>query len=112
MDINLIFLGQMVLFVILVWFIIKFIWLQFNVVIEECQKKVVEGLVVVECVCVELKDVDVKVVVEIKQVCQQVVEIVECVQQQVNQIVDKVCVEVLVEVVCVKVVVMEEVVSM
>lgn len=44
MNLNMTFFGQILSFVILVWFTMKFIWPPLNAAIEERQKKIAEGL--------------------------------------------------------------------
>lgn len=102
MNINFIFFVQVLVFVGLIWIIVIKIWLLLMNVIEECQQKIVEGFVVVDCSQKDLVQVQEKVNEVLKEVCIKVNEIIDQVYVCVNQIVDVVCNEVIIEVICQK----------
>ncbi|POO76493.1 F0F1 ATP synthase subunit B, partial [Bacillus sp. MBGLi97] len=45
MNFNAILFAQMVVFLVFVWFMMKFVWLSLINVFDECLKKIVDGLV-------------------------------------------------------------------
>lgn len=100
---NVIIFGQVIVFVIFVWFCMKYVWLFLMVVIEKCQKEIFDGLVFVECVKKDLDFVQVNVIDQLKKVKVEVQVIIEQVNKCCFQILDEVKVEVEQE--CIKIVV-------
>lgn len=99
----------MVVFLVFVWFMMKFVWLLLINVFDECLKKIVDGFVVVEKGKVEFDVVYKCVDQEFVQVCndgqQCIVDVEKCVQV----VVEEIKVNVQVEVVCIVVQVKVEV---
>ena len=88
MNINMTFFGQMLSFVILVWFTMKFIWPPLNAAIEERQNKIAEGLAAADNAQKNLAQAQDKVAEELKAARAKANEIIEQAHQRANQLID------------------------
>lgn len=88
MNINMTFFGQMLSFVILVWFTMKFIWPPLNKAIEERQKKIAEGLAAADRSQKDLALAREKVNEELKTARSKANEIIEQAHQRATQIIE------------------------
>ncbi|RDZ26270.1 F0F1 ATP synthase subunit B [Lysobacter silvisoli] len=89
MNLNMTFFGQMITFVILIWFTMKFIWPPLNKAIEERQHKIAEGLAAAERSQKDLVQVQERVDAELREARAKANEIIEQAHQRANQIVDQ-----------------------
>ena len=67
MNINATIIGQAIVFLILIWFSVKFIWPPLLKAIEDRQKKIADGLAAADKARLELADADARVAVELKK---------------------------------------------
>jgi F-type H+-transporting ATPase subunit b len=88
-SINVTLIAQSIVFLLLVWFTMKFIWPPLSTAMDERAKRIAEGLSAAERAQAELKDADARVAEEIKKARAQAAEIVDKAHAQANQIVDK-----------------------
>jgi F-type H+-transporting ATPase subunit b len=88
-SINVTLIAQSIVFLLLVWFTMKFIWPPLATAMDERAKRIAEGLSAAERAQAELKDADARVAEEIKKARAQAAEIVDKAHAQANQIVDK-----------------------
>ena len=89
MSINVTLIAQSIVFLLLVWFTMKFIWPPLANAMDERAKRIADGLSAAERAQAELKDADARVAEEIKKARAQAAEIVDKAHAQANQIVDK-----------------------
>lgn len=89
MEINLTILGQMLTFVILVLFTMKFVWPPINKMIDERSKKIADGLAAAEKGKMELLEVESKVAEELKHVQLRATEIMYNAEKRANQIINE-----------------------
>ncbi len=89
MSINVTLIAQSIVFLLLVWFTMKFIWPPLATAMDERAKRIADGLSAAERAQAELKDADARVAEEIKKARAQAAEIVDKAHAQANQIVDK-----------------------
>ncbi len=89
MSINVTLIAQSIVFLLLVWFTMKFIWPPLATAMDERARKIADGLSAAERAQAELKDADARVAEEIKKARAQAAEIVDKAHAQANQIVDK-----------------------
>ena len=88
MNLNMTFFGQMLSFLILVIFTIKFIWPPLNAAIEERQRRIAEGLAAADNSQKALADAEARANDELKAARAKANEIIEQAHQRANQIVD------------------------
>jgi F-type H+-transporting ATPase subunit b len=88
-SINVTLIAQSIVFLLLVWFTMKFIWPPLANAMDERAKRIADGLSAAERAQAELKDADARVAEEIKKARVQATEIVDKAHAQANQIVDK-----------------------
>ena len=105
-------IGEVIAFVLLIMFSVKFIWPHLTHAIEERQKKIADGLAAAEKARAELKDADARVADEIKKARVQASEIIDKAQQQANQILDKAKADAVAEISRQKAVAQDEIASM
>ena len=89
MDINATLIGQALGFLVLVWFIWKFIWPPLLGAIEERQKKIADGLAAADKARLELADADARVAVELKKAGAEAAQVRDRADKQAAAIVDK-----------------------
>jgi F-type H+-transporting ATPase subunit b len=89
MNLNMTFFGQMITFVILIWFTMKFIWPPLNKAIEERQHKIAEGLAAAEQSQKNLAQAQQSVDAELRAARTKANEIIEQAHQRANQIIDQ-----------------------
>ena len=88
MNLNMTFFGQILSFVILVWFTMKFIWPPLNAAIEERQKKIAEGLAAADRSQKDLAQAQEKVNEALKEARVKANEIIDQAHARANQIVE------------------------
>lgn len=89
MNINMTFFGQMITFIVLIWFTMKFIWPPLNKAIEERQHKIAEGLAAAEQSQKNLAQAQQSVDAELRSARTKANEIIEQAHQRANQIIDQ-----------------------
>ena len=89
MNINMTFFGQMITFIVLIWFTMKFIWPPLNKAIEERQHKIAEGLAAAEQSQKNLAQAQQSVDAELRAARTKANEIIEQAHQRANQIIDQ-----------------------
>lgn len=87
MNINVTIIGQIITFVLLVLFTMKFVWPPLNNMLEERAKKIADGLAAAEKGKQELLDAESKVAEELKHVQLRATEIMSNAEKRANQIV-------------------------
>ena len=89
MSINATLIAQMIVFLILIWFTMKFIWPPLTKAMDDRAKRIAEGLSAAERARKELADADARVADEIKKARSEAMSIIDKAHQHANQIVDK-----------------------
>lgn len=89
MSLNATLIAQLIVFLILVWFTMKYIWPPIVNAMEERAKRIAEGLSAADRARKELADADARVAEEIKAARAEAALIVERANQQATQMVDK-----------------------
>ena len=89
MTINATLIAQMIVFLILIWFTMKFIWPVLMQAMDERAKRISEGLSAAEKARKDLADADARVAEEIKKARAEATVIIDKAHQQANQIVEK-----------------------
>ncbi|MBU8977580.1 MULTISPECIES: F0F1 ATP synthase subunit B [unclassified Lysobacter] len=89
MNLNMTFFGQMITFIVLIWFTMKFIWPPLNKAIEERQQKIAEGLAAAEQSQKNLAQAQQSVDAELRAARTKANEIIEQAHQRANQIIDQ-----------------------
>src|SRR5687768_9384772 len=89
MNLNMTFFGQMITFIVLIWFTMKFIWPPLNKAIEERQQKIAEGLAAAEQSQKNLAQAQQSVDAELRTARTKANEIIEQAHQRANQIIDQ-----------------------
>lgn len=89
MSINATLIAQMLVFLILVWFTMKFIWPPIMKAMEERAKRIADGLEAADRARKELADANTRADDEIKKARAEAAVIIERASQQAGQIVDK-----------------------
>lgn len=100
-NLNVILIVQFVVFFIFVGFMMKFVWLLLIKVFDECVKKIVDGLVVVDCGKVDLVVVEKCIQGELVLVCDEGQKCIGEVEKCVQLIIEEVKKMVVEEVVCI-----------
>jgi F-type H+-transporting ATPase subunit b len=88
MSINASLIGQMITFMIFVWFCMKFIWPKLLGAIQARQKTIADGLAAGDRGLRELEAADLKVIQIIDEAKQQSAEILEVAQQRSHQLIE------------------------
>ena len=88
MNLNMTFFGQILSFVILVWFTMKFIWPPLNAALEERQKKIADGLAAADNSQKALAEAEARANEDLKAARSKANEIIEQAHQRANQIVE------------------------
>ena len=89
MTINATLIAQMIVFLILIWFTMKFIWPVLMQAMDERAKRISEGLSAAEKARKDLADADARVAEEIKKARAEATVIIDKAHQQANQIIEK-----------------------
>lgn len=89
MTINATLIAQMIVFLILIWFTMKYIWPPLMTAMDERAKRISEGLSAAEKARKDLADADARVADEIRKARVEAAAIIDKAHQQANQIVDK-----------------------
>lgn len=89
MNLNLTLLGQLIAFLIFVWFCMKFVWPPITTAMAERQKKIAEGLDAADRAARSLEDARTQVEIELQQTRAQITEMIEQANRRANQIVDE-----------------------
>jgi F-type H+-transporting ATPase subunit b len=88
-TINATLIAQMIVFLILIWFTMKFIWPPLTKAMDDRAKRIAEGLSAAEKARKDLADADARVAEEIKKARVEATSIIDKAHQQANQIVEK-----------------------
>jgi len=88
-TINATLIAQMIVFLILIWFTMKFIWPVLMQAMDERAKRISEGLSAAEKARKDLADADARVAEEIKKARAEATVIIDKAHQQANQIIEK-----------------------
>jgi F-type H+-transporting ATPase subunit b len=88
-TINVTLIAQMIVFLILIWFTMKFIWPPLTKAMDDRAQRIAEGLSAAERARKELADADARVADEIKKARVDAMTIIDKAHQQANQIVEK-----------------------
>jgi len=88
-SLNATLIAQLIVFLILVWFTMKYIWPPIVNAMEERAKRIADGLSAADRARKELADADARVAEEIKAARAEAATIIERASQQAAQIVDK-----------------------
>ena len=89
MSLNATLIAQMLVFLILVWFTMKFIWPPIMKAMEERAKRIADGLEAADRARKELADADTRAAEELKKARAEAAVIIERANHQAGQIVDK-----------------------
>lgn len=89
MDINATLIAQMIVFLLLIWFTMKFIWPPLVNAMDERTKRIQEGLTAADKARKDLADANKQVEAEVRKARVEAAGIIERAQQQAGQIVDK-----------------------
>ena len=89
MSLNATLIAQLIVFLILVWFTMKFIWPPIVQAMDERAKRIEDGLSTADRARKELAAADARAADEIKQARTEAATIIERANQQAGQIVDK-----------------------
>jgi F-type H+-transporting ATPase subunit b len=88
-SLNATLIAQMLVFLILVWFTMKFIWPPIMKAMEERAKRIADGLEAADRARKELADADTRAAEELKKARAEAAVIIERANHQAGQIVDK-----------------------
>jgi F-type H+-transporting ATPase subunit b len=88
-TINATLIAQMIVFLILIWFTMKFIWPPLTKAMDERAKRIAEGLSAAEKARKDLADADARVADEIRKARTEATSIIDKAHQQANQIIEK-----------------------
>jgi F-type H+-transporting ATPase subunit b len=88
-SINATLIAQMIVFLILIWFTMKFIWPPLTKAMDDRAKRIAEGLSAAERARKELADADARVADEIRKARSDAMTIVDKAHQQASQIIEK-----------------------
>lgn len=97
MSLNATLIAQMIVFLILIWFTMKFIWPPLMKAMDERARRIADGLNAADRARKELADADARAAEEVKQARADAATIIEKANQQAGQIVDKARVDALAE---------------
>ncbi|MCH8105542.1 MAG: F0F1 ATP synthase subunit B [Proteobacteria bacterium] len=89
MNFNATLIGQMITFVIFVWFCMKYIWPPLMTALEERTARINEGLAAAQQGIKDLDEAQIKVSESLKDAKQQAQEIINQAQKRANEIVDE-----------------------
>jgi F-type H+-transporting ATPase subunit b len=89
MNFNATLIGQMITFVIFVWFCMKYIWPPLMTALEERNARIDEGLAAAQQGKKDLDDAQIKVSESLKEAKQQAQEIINQAQKRANELVDE-----------------------
>ena len=89
MNLNLTLVGQLIAFLIFVWFCMKFVWPPITAAMAERQKKIAEGLDAADRAARSLEDARAQVEQELQQARAQITEMIEQANRRANQIVEE-----------------------
>jgi F-type H+-transporting ATPase subunit b len=96
-TINATLIAQMLVFLILIWFTMKYIWPPLMTAMDERAKRISEGLSAAEKARKDLADADARVADEIRKARIEATQIIDKAHQQANQIIEKARQDALVE---------------
>jgi F-type H+-transporting ATPase subunit b len=88
-TINITLVAQMIVFLILIWFTMKFIWPPLTHAMDERAKRIAEGLSAAEKARKDLADADARVADEIRKARSEATGIIDKAHQQAGQIIEK-----------------------
>ncbi|MDQ2971650.1 MAG: F0F1 ATP synthase subunit B [Pseudomonadota bacterium] len=97
MSLNATLIAQMIVFLILIWFTMKFIWPPLMKAMDERARRIADGLNAADRARKELVDADARAADEIRQARAEAAAIIEKANSQAGQIVDKARVDALAE---------------
>lgn len=89
MNLNLTLVGQLIAFLLFVWFCMKFVWPPITAAMAERQKKIAEGLDAADRASRALEDARAQVEQEMKEARAQITGLVEQANRRANQIVEE-----------------------
>ena len=89
MSLNATLIAQMLVFLILVWFTMKFIWPPIMIAMDERAKRIADGLEAADRARKELADANTRADDEVRKARAEAAVIIERANQQAGQIVDK-----------------------
>jgi F-type H+-transporting ATPase subunit b len=88
-TINATLIAQMLVFLILIWFTMKYIWPPLMTAMDERARRISEGLSAAEKARKDLADADARVADEIRKARTEATSIIDKAHQQANQIIEK-----------------------
>jgi F-type H+-transporting ATPase subunit b len=88
-TINATLIAQMIVFLILIWFTMKFIWPPLTKAMDDRAQRISEGLSAAEKARKDLADADARVAEEIRKARSEAMAIIDKAHQQASQIIDK-----------------------
>jgi len=88
-TINATLVAQMIVFLILIWFTMKFIWPPLTKAMDDRAQRISEGLSAAEKARKDLADADARVAEEIRKARAEAATIIDRAHQQANQIIEK-----------------------
>jgi F-type H+-transporting ATPase subunit b len=88
-TINATLIAQMLVFLILIWFTMKYIWPPLMTAMDERARRISEGLSAAEKARKDLADADARVADEIRKARTEAASIIDKAHQQASQIIDK-----------------------
>ncbi len=89
MEINATLIAQMIVFLLLIWFTMKFIWPPLSQAMDERTKRIQEGLTAADKAKQDLADASEQVDAEVRKARSEAAAIIERAQKQAGEIVDK-----------------------
>ncbi|MBD3585796.1 F0F1 ATP synthase subunit B [Salinimonas sp. HHU 13199] len=89
MNINATLIGQLIAFIVFVWFCMKYVWPPLLNAIEERQKKIADGLEASDRAEKDLELAQEKATEQLKEAKAQAAEIIEQAKKRANQLVDE-----------------------
>ena len=97
MNLNATLLGELIAFIVFVWFCMKFVWPPLNDAIEARQKKIIDGLAASDRAEKDLELAQEKATAQLKEAKAQAAEIIESAKKRETQIVEEAAVKAEVE---------------
>ncbi|WP_018691243.1 F0F1 ATP synthase subunit B [Algicola sagamiensis] len=89
MSINATLIGELIAFIVFVWFCMKYVWPPLNTAIEDRQKKIEEGLKQADLAEEDLRHAREKAKEQLKEAKAQAAELIEQAKKRASQILDE-----------------------
>lgn len=93
MNLNATLLGELIAFIVFVWFCMKYVWPPLNDAIEARQQKIIDGLAASDRADKDLELAQVKATAQLKEAKTQAAEIIEAAKKRETQIVEEAAVK-------------------